>query len=176
MKKFIVKKSLLVLAASLAAIAPAFVQKQTPPEGSAPKSFMVPASETYVLPSGLRVTLVPYGVIPKAAVSLAVEAGSLNEGKSHAGVASLTGDRSEEHTSELQSRLHLVCRLLLEKKNMRETIRTTTPRPCIITGASTPSLHLLGAVFACGVEVAVWRTQRCSQENVIMLCCTHSQL
>src|SRR2546422_8223931 len=26
--------------------------------------------------------------------------------------------RSEEHTSELQSRLHLVCRLLLEKKNM----------------------------------------------------------
>src|SRR2546429_3403160 len=27
--------------------------------------------------------------------------------------------RSEEHTSELQSRLHLVCRLLLEKKNNR---------------------------------------------------------
>src|SRR2546429_3156415 len=27
-----------------------------------------------------------------------------------------TGIRSEEHTSELQSRLHLVCRLLLEKK------------------------------------------------------------
>src|SRR2546422_3344033 len=26
-------------------------------------------------------------------------------------------DRSEEHTSELQSRLHIVCRLLLEKKN-----------------------------------------------------------
>src|SRR2546422_1741263 len=26
-------------------------------------------------------------------------------------------NRSEEHTSELQSRLHLVCRLLLEKKN-----------------------------------------------------------
>src|SRR2546422_1170668 len=28
----------------------------------------------------------------------------------------LLGSRSEEHTSELQSRLHLVCRLLLEKK------------------------------------------------------------
>src|SRR2546422_5315539 len=28
--------------------------------------------------------------------------------------------RSEEHTSELQSRLHLVCRLLLEKKNKRQ--------------------------------------------------------
>src|SRR2546422_7861977 len=31
-------------------------------------------------------------------------------------------DRSEEHTSELQSRLHLVCRLLLEKKK-KEKIR-----------------------------------------------------
>src|SRR2546429_3364723 len=28
--------------------------------------------------------------------------------------------RSEEHTSELQSRLHLVCRLLLEKKNFSQ--------------------------------------------------------
>src|SRR5687768_18240494 len=28
----------------------------------------------------------------------------------------LAKERSEEHTSELQSRLHLVCRLLLEKK------------------------------------------------------------
>src|SRR5690554_7372823 len=29
--------------------------------------------------------------------------------------------RSEEHTSELQSRPHLVCRLLLEKKNRKST-------------------------------------------------------
>src|SRR2546422_5347952 len=30
--------------------------------------------------------------------------------------------RSEEHTSELQSRLHLVCRLLLEKKKLHPNI------------------------------------------------------
>src|SRR5687768_17846905 len=30
-----------------------------------------------------------------------------------------SGSRSEEHTSELQSRLHLVCRLLLEKKKKK---------------------------------------------------------
>src|SRR2546429_4454766 len=40
------------------------------------------------------------------------------------------GRRSEEHTSELQSRLHLVCRLLLEKKkkirnNIREILSVT---------------------------------------------------
>src|SRR2546429_6663148 len=31
------------------------------------------------------------------------------------------GGRSEEHTSELQSRLHLVCRLLLEKNNEHQS-------------------------------------------------------
>src|SRR5690349_15874706 len=103
MKKVIATKSLLVFAASLAVIASAFNQKQAPPEGSAPKSFTVPASETYALPNGLRVTLVPYGIIPKVAVSLAVEAGSLNEGKLHAGVASLTGDLFREGTATLTS-------------------------------------------------------------------------
>src|SRR5687768_18247481 len=33
------------------------------------------------------------------------------------------GPRSEEHTSELQSRLHLVCRLLLEKKKKNNIIQ-----------------------------------------------------
>src|SRR5256884_3562410 len=35
--------------------------------------------------------------------------------------------RSEEHTSELQSRLHLVCRLLLEKKKARTTDAVCLP-------------------------------------------------
>src|SRR5690625_5504523 len=34
-------------------------------------------------------------------------------------VQAVTEERSEEHTSELQSRGHLVCRLLLEKKKLR---------------------------------------------------------
>src|SRR2546429_5608744 len=37
------------------------------------------------------------------------------------------GERSEEHTSELQSRLHLVCRLLLEKKKV-ESMRNASVR------------------------------------------------
>src|SRR6266581_7491485 len=41
--------------------------------------------------------------------------------------------RSEEHTSELQSPVHLVCRLLLEKKKpimyVHSTIRLTTRKP-----------------------------------------------
>src|SRR2546422_7019242 len=38
------------------------------------------------------------------------------------------GGRSEEHTSELQSRLHLVCRLLLEKK---KTLMHITNGKCV---------------------------------------------
>src|SRR2546429_3629698 len=49
--------------------------------------------------------------------------------------------RSEEHTSELQSRLHLVCRLLLEKKNK---VTFNSPAP-----DSTPSRQtsVLGTDF-----------------------------
>src|SRR3712207_8292798 len=36
------------------------------------------------------------------------------------------GDRSEEHTSELQSRQYLVCRLLLEKKNDLKSVTPTS--------------------------------------------------
>src|SRR3989442_2651707 len=38
--------------------------------------------------------------------------------------------RSEEHTSELQSRPHLVCRLLLEKKNKQQNTQSNGQRLC----------------------------------------------
>src|SRR5438445_5858906 len=41
------------------------------------------------------------------------------------GIIALT-DRSEEHTSELQSRQYLVCRLLLEKKKIQQTLHRNT--------------------------------------------------
>src|SRR2546422_2168873 len=43
-------------------------------------------------------------------------------------VADQLESRSEEHTSELQSRLHLVCRLLLEKKKEDHTPRQRATR------------------------------------------------
>src|SRR5256884_55941 len=42
-------------------------------------------------------------------------------------------DRSEEHTSELQSRLHLVCRLLLEKKKNTYTLSECTAQDHVLT-------------------------------------------
>src|SRR5438445_5196779 len=47
--------------------------------------------------------------------------------------------RSEEHTSELQSRQYLVCRLLLEKKkkkNRKQYVSTQRQRSCYATAAN----------------------------------------
>src|SRR5687768_18197926 len=44
-----------------------------------------------------------------------------HEGPLRGSASAFVPIRSEEHTSELQSRLHLVCRLLLEKKKKKKT-------------------------------------------------------
>src|SRR5258708_27842570 len=57
--------------------------------------------------------------------------------------AQYTRERSEEHTSELQSPDHLVCRLLLEKKkNLKPFNRRSTTMPdtvCRLRRSSSPS-------------------------------------
>jgi predicted Zn-dependent peptidase len=104
--KLFVTSAIFVFAASLAsaqAPAPAPSQKQTAPAGGAPKPFNVPAHESYTLPNGMRVTLVPYGNIPKVAVSLAVRAGNLNEPQDVLGVADITGELLKEGTKTLSA-------------------------------------------------------------------------
>src|SRR2546422_1599317 len=61
-----------------------------------------------------RSTLFPYTTLFRSTIE-----GLMQNGKLHPLQEAFRehhGLRSEEHTSELQSRLHLVCRLLLEKK------------------------------------------------------------
>src|SRR2546422_1336960 len=66
------------------------------------------------------------GVTPDTRVAICMErsldmvVGLLAILKSGGAYVPLDPTRSEEHTSELQSRLHLVCRLLLEKKKNRK--------------------------------------------------------
>src|SRR3989449_7423401 len=71
-----------------------------------------------------RSTLFPYTTLFRSPleVSLALARERTREGLEHADLvlARERLTRSEEHTSELQSRLHLVCRLLLEKKKKKK--------------------------------------------------------
>src|SRR5258707_7232616 len=53
----------------------------------------------------------------------------------------LDGFRSEEHTSELQSRQYLVCRLLLEKKKKTDTDTCSSAEHCSIA-SGTDNQHM----------------------------------
>src|SRR2546422_8393640 len=76
-----------------------------------------------------RSTLFPYTTLfrsGRADVLLLAGRVAMALGGAHDSTAAvLFAERSEEHTSELQSRLHLVCRLLLEKKKI-DTRRSST--------------------------------------------------
>src|SRR5690349_23972019 len=54
-------------------------------------------------------------------------------------------DRSEEHTSELQSRRDLVCRLLLEKKKKKKKKKTKESKTKIISNNTTISVTTISA-------------------------------
>src|SRR3712207_7862195 len=83
-----------------------------------------------------RSTLFPYTTLFRSIVMEYVEGrtlgdevrgGAIEPGRAVAilrGVAGALDYRSEEHTSELQSRQYLVCRLLLEKKKKQKKITT----------------------------------------------------
>src|SRR5687768_17671467 len=74
-----------------------------------------------------RSTLFPYTTLFRSPLKGSVELHFTydEEFGGEKGPGWLLANRSEEHTSELQSRLHLVCRLLLEKKkkNQQQTTR-----------------------------------------------------
>src|SRR5687768_18092231 len=61
-----------------------------------------------------RSTLFPYTTLFRSRTSSSKRQAAWSPAA--AGADGRNSSRSEEHTSELQSRLHLVCRLLLEKK------------------------------------------------------------
>ncbi len=98
MKTKMIAKTLLVAGMALPFAFSASAQKQAPPQGSAPKPFTVPAHETYTLPNGMKVTLVPYGNIPKVTVSAVINAGNLNEPAELPGLADLMGNLMKEGT------------------------------------------------------------------------------
>ena len=75
-------------------------QKEKPPEGGTPKAFTLPKKETFTLKNGMRVTLVPYGMVPKVTVSAVVRAGNLNEGADQIWLANIAGTMLKEGTAK----------------------------------------------------------------------------
>ncbi len=85
-----------ILAGVLIAATPAAAQDYPPlPKPGTPKPYQVPPSETYTLPNGMQVTLIPFGQVPKATVNLRIYAGGLNAGD-RTGLSTLTAQMLRE--------------------------------------------------------------------------------
>src|SRR5687768_17773420 len=81
-------------------------------------------SEMFGNSTPIAVTKNGAGTIETAALRRGVPQSVLNLTMNGGTFKIIPNGRSEEHTSELQSRLHLVCRLLLEKKKKKTTKHT----------------------------------------------------
>lgn len=75
------------------------VAKEKPPAPAVPKDFRIPAGRTFELSNGLKVTLIPYGIVPKAAFQLSVQTGIIDEGPQDVSLSSVTADMMLEGTT-----------------------------------------------------------------------------
>jgi len=75
-------------------------REQPPPLGT-PKPFTVPPKREFTLANGMRVTLVPFGTVPKASVYCVVRTGNIDEGTNEVALADVTGEMLKEGTTEL---------------------------------------------------------------------------
>jgi predicted Zn-dependent peptidase len=78
--------------------------KEAPPVGGSPKAFTLPRMDRFELPNGLRVTLVPFGTIPKATVSLVLRFGNIVESASQVWLSDLAGALLKEGTTTKTAR------------------------------------------------------------------------
>src|SRR2546429_6823774 len=91
-----------------------------------PRSTLFPYTTLFRSPHAR--SLPPEPTVKAASLSLSLATLALS-------LAACATARSEEHTSELQSRLHLVCRLLLEKKKNSTTAPQVT-LDCVLSATS----------------------------------------
>lgn len=74
----------------------------TPPPIGQPKDYQLPVKTTFTLNNGMRVTLVPFGSVPKVSIVLNIRTGNLNEGED-TWLADLTGELMTEGAGDMDS-------------------------------------------------------------------------
>jgi predicted Zn-dependent peptidase len=74
-------------------------QKEQPPAPGTPKDIRLPAKRTFTLDNGMRVSLVPFGTVPKAALQLNINTGAVNETAEQTWLSQVVGELLEEGTT-----------------------------------------------------------------------------
>lgn len=77
--------------------------REAPPAPGTPRDFRLPARRTIDLPNGMKLTLVPYGRVPKAAIELEIRTGTIDEGPNDVSLATVTADMLREGTTTLSA-------------------------------------------------------------------------
>ncbi|MFL6466373.1 MAG: M16 family metallopeptidase, partial [Pyrinomonadaceae bacterium] len=103
------------------AFAAASAQKETPPEGGPPKAFVFPRGDTFVMPNGMKVTMVQYGSIPKVAFQATIYSGTKDDAKGKKAVSEMTGAMLKEGTKNRTAE-----QIALETANMGGSLNTST--------------------------------------------------
>jgi zinc protease len=93
------KRIILYTTGLLLTVTTLFAQKETPPAGGQPRDFNLPKRETVILPNGLKASLIPYGTIPKATVSLYVRTGNMHEQADEVWLSDLLAELMKEGTN-----------------------------------------------------------------------------
>jgi predicted Zn-dependent peptidase len=73
--------------------------KQKPPALGTPKAFKLPPAREFTLANGMKVTLVPFGRIPKVSVYTSVRTGNIDESGKEVWLADVTGEMMREGTT-----------------------------------------------------------------------------
>ena len=88
--------------AALFVATPVYAQqpKKAAPPLAVPKEFKLPAKQQFTLPNGMKVTLIPFGSVPKVDVQLAVRLGNVDESADQVWLADLMGDLLREGSTK----------------------------------------------------------------------------
>jgi predicted Zn-dependent peptidase len=122
------------LVGSFLFVSSALAQKETPPEGSAPKPFVFPKQDTYTLPNGMKVTMVQYGSVPKVAFQATIYAGTKDDANGKKALSEMTGSMLKEGTKS-----RTADQIALETANMGGSINV---------GTGTDSTNITGEVLS----------------------------
>ncbi len=115
----------------LAAFACCSYSKETPPPGAPPKPFKLAVTDDFTLPNGMKVTLAPYGVVPKVSVRAYVDAGRLREAAGKTWLASLTTELLKEGTKNRSAE-----KIAQEAADMGGSLELTSGDESVIAGGS----------------------------------------
>lgn len=128
---------------------PAAAQKETPPPVGRPKDVRLPATREFTLANGMKVTLVPFGTVPKVTVTLAVRASGVHEASTEVSLAQLTASLMNEGTTTRSA-----ARVAEEAASMGGDVSVSTGTETTTIGGEVLSEHA-AALIRLAADVAL---------------------